>query len=349
MAETDTKSLSSMKVNLVGLAKSDYRGRPTTLCQGCGHNSIASQIMAACYENSIRPEKVIKISGIGCSSKSAAYFMSRSHGFNGLHGRMPSVATGAVVANRELIAIGVSGDGDTASIGIGQFIHLLRRNLPMVYIVENNGVYGLTKGQFSATADKGQVLKRVGENPFLPVDVCMEALVANCGFVARSFAGDPKQVKELIKAALSFRGTAVLDIISPCVTFNNRDESTKSYAWGKEHEAPIHDVTYIPKYDEIAVEYEPGAETTVAMHDGSSLVLRKLEREYDPRDRKAAMVLLEEARTNQVLVTGLIYINDDQPSLWEVAQLVDTPLARLREDRLRPSPERLHEIMTSFQ
>jgi 2-oxoglutarate ferredoxin oxidoreductase subunit beta len=349
MAEMDTKSPGSMKQNLVGLIKSDYRGRPTTLCQGCGHNSIASQIMAACYENSILPEKVIKLSGIGCSSKSAAYFMSRSHGFNGLHGRMPSVATGAVVANRELIGIGVSGDGDTASIGIGQFIHLLRRNLPMVYIVENNGVYGLTKGQFSATADKGQVLKRVGENPFLPVDVCMEALVANCGFVARSFAGDPKQVKELIKAALSFRGTAVLDIISPCVTFNNRDESTKSYSWGKEHEVPIHDVTYVPKYDEIAVEYEPGAETAVEMHDGSSLVLRKLERDYDPRDRLAAMTILEEARTAQVLVTGLIYINEAQPSLWEVAQLVDTPLARLREDRLRPSLESLQAIMASFR
>lgn len=349
MAEVDTKSLGSMKLNLVGLSKSDYRGRPSTLCQGCGHNSIASQILAACYENSIPPENVIKLSGIGCSSKSAAYFMSRSHGFNGLHGRMPSVATGAVVANRELVAIGVSGDGDTASIGIGQFVHLLRRNLPMVYIVENNGVYGLTKGQFSATADKGQVLKRVGENPFLPVDVCMEALVANCGFVARSFAGDPKQVRELIKAALSFRGTAVLDIISPCVTFNNRDESTKSYSWGKEHKVPIHDVTYIPKYEEIAVEYEPGAETTVEMHDGSSLVLRKLQREYNPRDREAAILLLEEARTKQVLVTGLIYINDEQPALWDIAQLVDTPLARLRQDRVRPSPESLQAIMASFR
>ncbi|OGO18302.1 MAG: 2-oxoglutarate ferredoxin oxidoreductase subunit beta [Chloroflexi bacterium RBG_16_48_8] len=345
----ENKQSGPSRTNLMGLTRNDYKGRPTTLCQGCGHNSIASQIMAACYENSIPPEKVIKISGIGCSSKSPAYFMSRSHGFNSLHGRMPSIATGAVLVNRELIAIGVSGDGDTASIGIGQFIHLLRRNLPMVYIVENNGVYGLTKGQFSATADKVQVLKKIGENPFFPVDVCMEALIANCGFVARSFAGDPKQVKELIKAALSFNGTAVLDIISPCVTFNNRDESTKSYAWGKEHEIPIHDVTFVPRYDEIAVDYEPGEGTEVELHDGSTLMLKKLEQDYDPTDRKAAIMLLEETRARQVLATGLIYINKDQPPLQEVEELVDTPLTRLREEDLRPSPESLLEVLESFR
>ncbi len=349
VTQVENRQNSTSRTNLIGLARSDYKGRPTTLCQGCGHNSISSQIMAACYENSIPPEKIIKVSGIGCSSKSPAYFMSRSHGFNSLHGRMPSIATGAVLVNRELIAIGVSGDGDTASIGIGQFIHLLRRNLPMVYIVENNGVYGLTKGQFSATADKGQVLKKIGENPFLPVDVCMEALVANCGFVARSFAGDPKQVKELIKAALSFEGTAVLDIISPCVTFNNRDESTKSYAWGKEHEFPIHDVTYVPKFDEIAVEYGPGERTEVEMHDGSSLMLKKLERDYDPTNREAAMMLLEETRARMVLTTGLIYINKDQPPLQEVEDLVDTPLTKLEEKDLRPSPETLIEILETFR
>jgi 2-oxoglutarate ferredoxin oxidoreductase subunit beta len=348
-AATTDKSDNSSKSNLIGLTRMDYKGRQTTLCQGCGHNSISSQIMAAAYENSIKPEKIIKISGIGCSSKSPAYFMSRSHGFNSLHGRMPSVATGAVVVNRELTAIGVSGDGDTASIGIGQFIHLLRRNLPMVYIVENNGVYGLTKGQFSATADKGQVLKKIGENPFLPVDVCMEALVANCGFVARSFAGDPKQVRELIKAALSFKGTAVLDIISPCVTFNNRDESTKSYVWGKEHQAPIHDVTYVPRYEEIEVVYSPGERTNVEMHDGSLLMLKKLERDYDPTDRQAAMLILEETRARQVLITGLIYINKDQPSLQEVEGLVDTPLTKLKEEDLRPSPESLLEVMANFR
>ncbi len=203
-------------VNSLGLSRGDYRGLPSTLCSGCGHNSISSQVIAACYEMSLPPWKTVKLSGIGCSSKSPAYFLNRSHGFNGLHGRMPSLATGALVANRGLRGIAVSGDGDTASIGIGQFIHMLRRNIPMVYIVENNGVYGLTKGQFSATADKGQVLKKGMENPFNPVDICIEALAANCGFVARSFAGDPRQVKELIKAALGYNGTAVLDIISPC-------------------------------------------------------------------------------------------------------------------------------------
>lgn len=346
---TTVQSTSTSNLNLVGLGKSDYKGRPTTLCQGCGHNSISSQIMAAAYENSIKPENLVKLSGIGCSSKSPAYFLSRSHGFNSLHGRMPSIATGALVVNRELTAIGVSGDGDTASIGIGQFIHLLRRNVPMVYVIENNGVYGLTKGQFSATADKGQVLKKIGENPFLPVDVCMEALVANCGFVARSFAGDPRQVKALIKAALSFEGTSVLDIISPCTTFNNRDESTKSYAWGREHETPVHDVTYIPRRDEIQVDYGPGEAKSVRMHDGSSLKLKKLERDYDPTDRLQAMAILDEARQLNVLVTGLIYINKEQPPLQEVENLVNTPLTKLPAERLRPDPASLDEMNALFK
>jgi 2-oxoglutarate ferredoxin oxidoreductase subunit beta len=344
-----SKPTPKSNINLVGLGKMDYKGRTTTLCQGCGHNSISSQIVAAAYENSIKPENLVKLSGIGCSSKSPAYFMSRSHGFNSLHGRMPSIATGALVVNRELTAIGVSGDGDTASIGIGQFIHLLRRNVPMVYIVENNGVYGLTKGQFSATADKGQVLKKIGENPFLPVDVCMEALVANCGFVARSFAGDPRQVKELIKAALSFEGTSVLDIISPCVTFNNRDESTKSYAWGREHESPVHDVTYIPRRDEIQIDYGPGEAKAVRMHDGSSLKLKKLERDYDPTDRQQAMIILDEARQRDVLVTGLIYVSKEQPPLQEVENLVNTPLTKLPVERLRPDPTSLKEMNALFK
>lgn len=348
-ATVETKQTPKTNLNLVGLGKSDYKGRPTTLCQGCGHNSISSQIIAAAYENSIKPENLVKLSGIGCSSKSPAYFLNRSHGFNSLHGRMPSIATGALVVNRELTAVGVSGDGDTASIGIGQFIHLLRRNVPMVYIVENNGVYGLTKGQFSATADKGQVLKKIGQNPFSPVDVCMEALVANCGFVARSFAGDPRQVKELLKAALSFQGTSVLDIISPCVTFNNRDESTKSYAWGREHETPVHDVTYIPRRDEIQIDYGPGEAKAVRMHDGSSLKLKKLERDYDPADREQAMSILEEARQRDVLVTGLIYVSKEQPPLQEVENLVKTPLTNLPVERLRPSQESLEEMNGLFK
>jgi 2-oxoglutarate ferredoxin oxidoreductase subunit beta len=334
--------------NLIGLDKADYKGRPTTLCQGCGHNSISSQIIAACYDLSLDPTKIIKLSGIGCSSKSPAYFLGKSHGFNSLHGRMPSVATGAVIANRSLQAIGVSGDGDTASIGIGQFIHILRRNVPMVYIIENNGVYGLTKGQFSATADKGQVLKKVGRNPFMPVDTCLEAFVANCGFIARSFAGDPRQVRELIKAALSFEGTAVLDIISPCVTFNNRDESSKSYTWGKGHEEPLHDVTLIPKREEIEVEYGPGEVTEVEMHDGSILMLKKLARDYDPTDRLSALSLLHQAHVNQLLVTGLIYLNRDQEPLPDVQRMVETPLAALQEADLRPSKDSLAEVVASF-
>jgi 2-oxoglutarate ferredoxin oxidoreductase subunit beta len=226
---------------------------------------------------------------------------------------------------------------------------MLRRNIPMVYIVENNGVYGLTKGQFSATADKGAVLKKGVENPFNPVDICIEALAANCGFVARSFAGDPRQVKELIKAALSYNGTAVLDIISPCVTFNNRDESTKSYTWGKQHEDPIHDMTLIPEREEIQVDYEPGNATTVEMHDGSTLVLRKLEREYNPRDRMAALMLLEHSRSNNEMVTGLLYLNDEQPILQDTAGLVDTPIVALPPEALRPSRQSLERLQADFR
>lgn len=340
--------MATATVNEIGLEKSDYKGRPTTLCAGCGHNSISSQIMSAVYELSVKPEEIIKLSGIGCSSKSPAYFLSRSHGFNSLHGRMPSIGTGAVLGNRRVKAIGVSGDGDTASIGMGQFVHLMRRNAPMVYIIENNGVYGLTKGQFSATADMDQTLKRQGTNPYQPVDLCMQAIVANAGFVARSFAGDPKQVKELIKAALSYQGTAVLDIISPCVTFNNRDTSTKSYGWGRENETPIHDLTYVPVREEITVDYDPGEARTVKMHDGSLIVLKKLEQDYDPSDRSAAIDLLERSAREEVLLTGLIYLNTDQPSLIEAENLVPEPLAELPEELLRPPKHMLEKVLASF-
>lgn len=334
------------RTNEIGLEKSDYKGRPTTLCQGCGHNSISSQIMAACYELSIEPEGIIKLSGIGCSSKSPAYFLNRSHGFNSLHGRMPSIGTGALLANRDLKAIGVSGDGDTASIGMGQFVHVMRRNLPLVYIIENNGVYGLTKGQFSATADKGQTLKKIGTNPFLPVDLCMQAMAANAGFVARSFAGDPKQVKELIKAAIGYKGTAVLDIISPCVTFNNHDDAMHSYSWGKEHETPLHDITYVPKEEEIIIEekFDPGQVKEVSLHDGSVLILKKLEREYDPTNRHEAMRVLMEAEEQKWLVTGLIYLESESPTLAEVYNLPEEPLNRMSEARLRPERETLDGI-----
>lgn len=335
--------------NLVGLTKGDYKGNPTTLCAGCGHNSISSQIISAAYELSLAPHEIIKLSGIGCSSKSPAYFLGGSFGFNSLHGRMPSIATGALMANRSLRGIGVSGDGDTASIGLGGFLHLVRRNLPMVYIVENNGVYGLTKGQFSATADRGQILKGAGTNPFMPVDIALMALSSNCGFVARSFAGDPKQVTELIKAGLSFSGTAVLDIISPCVTFNNRGDSTKSYAWGREHEDPLHDVTYIPRFEEIRIDFAEGEVTTVRMHDGSTLVLKKLDQSYDPTDRAGAFQLLERMRTEQVLATGLIYFNPEQAKLQDAENLIDEPLAALPESSLRPSRESLEGLMGEFK
>jgi 2-oxoglutarate ferredoxin oxidoreductase subunit beta len=337
------------RINLIGLEKADYNGRPTTLCQGCGHNSISSQIIQVAFELSIRPQEIIKLSGIGCSSKSPAYFLGMSHGFNALHGRMPSIGTGALMANHGLQAIGVSGDGDTASIGMGQFKHLMRRNVRMVYIVENNGVYGLTKGQFSATADEGQKLKYAGQNELPAIDICMEAILAGCGFVARSFSGDPKQVRELLKAALSHRGTAVLDIISPCVAFNNHESSTKSYDYGKSHEVPLHDIGWVAPAEEIMIgDYEPGEMRVVEMHDGSHIQLRKLETDYDPTDRLGAMHRLQWAEGQQEFITGLIYYDPDRPSLAETGNLVDTPLANLAETQLRPSKEALDKLMADL-
>ena len=333
-----------LQVNLVNLSKSDYRGAQSTLCQGCGHNSISSQIVAACYELNICPEDVVKFSGIGCSSKSPTYFLSRSFGFNGLHGRMPSLATGALFADKSLLGLGVSGDGDTASIGMGQFKHIMRRNVPMVYIVENNGVYGLTKGQFSATAEEGLALKNQGENLYMPVDIVWEAVVANASFVARSFAGDPKQVKELLKAAMSHNGIAILDIISPCVTFNNQDSSHHSYTWGKEHEVALHELAYVPPAEDILVDYEEGESIEVKMHDGSQIVLRKLENDYDPTDRAGILCMLEEANRLGELITGLIYINPEQKSLFDFYNLTEKPLNRLTEEQLRPPKESIDEI-----
>lgn len=325
--------------------KNDYRGAPSTLCQGCGHNSISNQIITACFELGLRPEKLIKFSGIGCSSKSPTYFLNRSFGFNGLHGRMPSLALGALFADTSLKGIGVSGDGDTASIGIGQFKHLVRRNMPMVYIVENNGVYGLTKGQFSATAEKGLILKKHGTNPYLPVDIAMEALVSNATFVARSFAGDPRQVKELIKAALSHNGIAVIDIISPCVTFNNQEGTVHSYTWGKDHEAPLHEISFIPPRDEIMVEdFEEGTVREVTMHDGSLVLLKKLDTDYDPTDRWQALRILEEAQRNNWLVTGLLYIKPDIPSLLDIYNLPEQPLNRLKQEQLRPDRKTIDTV-----
>src|SRR5712671_5738024 len=283
------------KTNRIGLSVMDYKGGKTTLCAGCGHNAISERIVESMYEMGVQPELLIKPSGIGCSSKTPAYFMSRSHSFNAVHGRMPSVATGAMLANRKLVCIGVSGDGDTASIGVGQFVHLMRRNLPIIYIIEDNGVYGLTKGQFSATADLGSKLKTGVINDLPPIDTCAMAITLGATFVGRSFSGDKKQLHSMMKAAIAHRGTVMLDIVSPCVTFNDHEGSTKSYKYMKDHEEPLHEVDFVPSFENISVEYDPGTTVSVTMHDGSHLQLRKLEEDYDPTDKIAAMKRLSEA------------------------------------------------------
>jgi 2-oxoglutarate/2-oxoacid ferredoxin oxidoreductase subunit beta len=346
VVETPTKA---PKTNVLGLDKNAYKAAPSTLCKGCGHDTISQRIMNVAWEAGLDQTKVIKLSGIGCSSKSPTYFLGWSHGFNSVHGRMPSVATGAIVANHTLKAFAVSGDGDTVSIGIGQFKHVVRRNVPMVYIVENNGVYGLTKGQFSATADLGQKLKYAGVNNLPPLDVCIEALSSGATFVARSFAGDPRQVESLLHAALRHRGIAVLDIISPCVTFNNHEESTKSYSWGKVHETPLNELlSFVPSQKEITIgDYD--TEIEVVMHDRSRIVLKKLDPDYDPTDKSAAFKVLEDARASQQFITGLIYVNEkERPNLLELLELADEPLAALPEHKLRPSREALEGIMATL-
>lgn len=335
------------KVNPLGLEKTEYRGRPSTLCKGCGHDSISQRIISAVWELGLDQTQVVKLSGIGCSSKTPAYFLGHSHGFNSVHGRMPSVATGALAVNRTLKAVGVSGDGDTASIGVGQFKHAMRRNLPMVYIVENNGVYGLTKGQFSATADMGQQLKYAGVNELPPLDICLEALTAGATFVARSFAGHAQQVEALLKAALNHRGIALIDIISPCVTFNNHETSTKSYGWGKENEVPLHELNFIPKYEEIEID-DYDDELEVQMHDGSWIVLKQLETSYDPTNRMAAYEKLVSARSKNQLLTGLFFVDESQPDMNELLNTVEAPLSSLGEAQLRPDRSALDMVMADM-
>ncbi|NBC95922.1 MAG: 2-oxoacid:ferredoxin oxidoreductase subunit beta [Deinococcus-Thermus bacterium] len=340
---------SALVPNALGLTKSDYGGRPSTLCKGCGHNAVANQIVQVAFELGLAPDEIVKLSGIGCSSKSPAYFLGMSHGFNALHGRMPSMATGALTANRGLRAIGVSGDGDTGSIGLGQFKHLMRRNVRMVYLVENNGVYGLTKGQFSPTAEDGLTLKYAGTNPFPPVELCSEALLSGCGFVARGFAGDAKQLRELLKAALAHRGTAVIDIVSPCVAFNNDDDSQHSYSYGRQNEVALQELGWIaPREDIVVDDHEPGETRVVELHDGSRIALAKLEEGYDPSDRGTALARLQTAEARGEVLTGLIYIDDSRPSLPEAIDLTDTPLVDLPEDALRPPPEALEAVLDRY-
>lgn len=336
-------------VNRLGLPQTVYRGAPSTLCTGCGHDAITNQIIKAAFDLGIEPYRVAKLSGIGCSSKTTAYFLGQSHGFNSVHGRMSAVATGVNLANRSLINIGVSGDGDTASIGLGQFLHMVRRNVQICYIIENNGVYGLTKGQFSATADRGSLQKKGETNEMFPIDCCALAIEMGCGFVARSFSGDMKQLSVLIKAALSHRGTSLIDVVSPCVTFNNHEGSTKSYKFAREHEEPLHEIGFVPHFEQITVDYAEGTVQRVDLPDGSHIFLKKLNRDYDPSDKAKASELLNQAKIDRLLLTGLLYHSEGQPSLVEQRNMVDEPLALLPQSKLRPSPEVLAGIMESLK
>src|SRR5947209_1964881 len=344
-----TPTTPAPKTNHIGLTVLDYRGGKTTLCAGCGHNAISERIIDAMYEMGIQPEGVVKLSGIGCSSKSPAYFLNRAHGFNAVHGRMPSVATGVALANSKLMAIGVTGDGDTASIGIGQFVHLMRRNLPIIYVIEDNGVYGLTKGQFSATADLGAKLKTGVINDLPPIDTCMLAIQLGATFVARSFSGDKKQLLTILKAAIAHHGTSMIDVISPCVTFNDHEGSTKSYKYFKEHEEPINEVGFVPHFEHIEVEYDPGTTTTIRMHDGWELRLRKLERDYDPTSKIEAIKVLAQSHEKGEMLTGVFYVNTKTPSFTELLNMADGPLAGLPETLTRPPQQALEEIMEALR
>ncbi|MBA6412420.1 2-oxoacid:ferredoxin oxidoreductase subunit beta [Parahaliea sp. F7430] len=339
----------SLPVNDLGYTRADYEGAISTLCAGCGHDSISGSIVRACHELSLEPHKIAKLSGIGCSSKSPTYFLGKSHGFNSVHGRMPSVVTGAAMANRDLLYLGVSGDGDTASIGMGQFAHAIRRNLNMVYIVMNNGCYGLTKGQDSATADEGSASKKGDPNPFGAIDLPGLALQLGATFVARSFSGDKEQLVPLIKAAMSHRGFALIDVVSPCVTFNNNSASTKSYEFVREHAEATGTVDFVPMREEITTSYEPGHSQEVTMHDGSVLRLRKMAEDLDPFDRGSAMMALEASRSSGQILTGLIYMDKDSADLHEVLNTSRRPLNTLAEEDLCPGDKVLQNINQSLR
>ena len=334
-------------LNIIGLTRDVYKGLPTTLCAGCGHNSITNNLIKALYEFGAEPHLLAKMSGIGCSSKTPAYFVEHSHGFNGLHGRMPSAATGAKLANRKLMVLGISGDGDTASIGLGQFCHMIRRNVDVTYMVENNGVYGLTKGQFSATADVGSRSKTGLTNELETIDVCGLAIELGATFVARSFSGDGKQLVPLLEAAFAHRGTSLIDIVSPCVTFNDHVGSTKSYSYVKEHELLLNAPDFIRGSEDIAVDYEPGSAQDIELEDGSHVVLRKLDRDYDATDAGGAMATLRAARARGELLTGLLYVNTGATDLCEREHLIDAPLRDLTERELRISRADWETIMES--
>jgi len=335
--------------NKVGFTRRDYEGTVSTLCAGCGHDSISAAIVQACWELDIEPHRVAKLSGIGCSSKTPTYFLGNSHGFNSVHGRMPSVLTGANLANRELLYLGVSGDGDTASIGLGQFAHSVRRGVNMVYIVENNGVYGLTKGQFSATADRGSKSKRGVANTDEPLDLIGMALQLGATFVARSFSGDKQQLVPLIEAAIEHRGAAFIDVISPCVAFNNHPGSTKSYDYVREHNEAVNRLDVMAEREEITADYAAGTVVDVTQHDGSVIRLRKLATDYDPTDRIKVMNYLQERAAAGEVVTGLLYVQPDAPDLHQHLNTVDTPLGQLTERELCPGSVALERINAALR
>jgi 2-oxoglutarate ferredoxin oxidoreductase subunit beta len=339
----------SLVKNQAGYTRRDYEGKISTLCAGCGHDSISASIIQACWELDIQPHRVAKLSGIGCSSKTPDYFLGNSHGFNTVHGRMPSVLTGANLANRELLYLGVSGDGDSASIGLGQFAHCIRRGVNMVYIVENNGVYGLTKGQFSATASKGSKPKRGVLNPDEPVDLVGMALLLKATFVARAFSGDKKQLVPLIKAAIQNPGPSFIDIISPCVAFNNHEGSTKSYDYVREHNSAVNRLDIIEGRDEITADYAPGEVINITQHDGSVLRMRKLAPDYDPTDRIKAMNYVQERAAEGEIVTGLLYLAPEAADLHQYLNTVDTPLNQLGASELCPGTAHLEAINASLR
>jgi 2-oxoglutarate/2-oxoacid ferredoxin oxidoreductase subunit beta len=335
--------------NALGYTHRDYEGSVSTLCAGCGHDSISSAIIEACFELDIAPHRVAKLSGIGCSSKTPTYFLGNSHGFNSVHGRMPSVLTGANLANRDLIYLGVSGDGDSASIGVGQFVHAIRRGVNMVYIVENNGVYGLTKGQFSATADRGSKSKKGIVNSDSAIDMVAMALQLGASFVARSFSGDKNQLVPIIKAAIEHQGAAFIDVISPCVAFNNHAGSTKSYDYVRDHNEAVNRLDFITGRDPIEVDYAPGTVQTVEQHDGTTLVLRKVDADYDVHDRVAAMTFLQQHSAKGQVVTGVLYIDQEPEDLHKHLNTTEVPLNALSEKDLCPGSAVLDKINAGFR
>ena len=339
----------NLPINGLGLTRRNYEGVVSTLCAGCGHDSISAAIIEACFELEIPAHKIAKISGIGCSSKTTNYFLGRAHGFNSVHGRMPSVATGANLANPDLTYLGVSGDGDTASIGLGQFSHAVRRRLNMVYIVENNGTYGLTKGQFSATNDKISKNRRGVENRFESIDLCSLAIELGAGFVARSFSGDKLQLVPLIKAAASYRGFAFIDVISPCVTFNNHSDSTKSYDYVREHNEVLDRLDLVPKRTEISADYQPGTSVDVTLHDGSEISLHKLAPDYDPSDLGSALLKLHQYKQQNMVATGVLYLDSNESDMHDLLMTPEQPLNSLRGSDLCPGSKAMGALNAQFK